>query len=134
MRSALARARRRGVDVRVIMPLVGNHGPVNRSNVLAVNAMLEHGIRVYLYPGMSHIKAAVFDGWACLGSGPNIDPVVIWWLVQDELGNYWEVTCAPCQVVALTLHVAELKEEKCVLMRRAANSADALRHALWDAA
>ncbi|MFT5501609.1 MAG: cardiolipin synthase [Woeseiaceae bacterium] len=64
----LARARRRGVDVRVIMPLVGNHGPVNRSNVLAVNAMLEHGIRVYLYPGMSHIKAAVFDGWACLGS------------------------------------------------------------------
>ena len=64
----LAKARRRGVDVRVIMPLVGNHGPVNRSNVLAVNAMLENGIRVYLYPGMSHIKAAIFDGWACLGS------------------------------------------------------------------
>ena len=30
--------------------------------------MLEHGIRVYVYPGMSHVKAAVFDGWACLGS------------------------------------------------------------------
>jgi phosphatidylserine/phosphatidylglycerophosphate/cardiolipin synthase-like enzyme len=30
--------------------------------------MLEHGIRVYIYPGMSHVKAAVFDGWACLGS------------------------------------------------------------------
>jgi cardiolipin synthase len=64
----LAKARRRGVDVRVIMPLVGDHGPVNRSNVLAANAMLGHGIRVYLYPGMSHVKAAVFDGWACLGS------------------------------------------------------------------
>ena len=64
----LAKARRRGVDVRVIIPLVGNHGPVNRSNVLAANAMLENGIRVYLYPGMSHVKAAVFDGWACLGS------------------------------------------------------------------
>jgi phosphatidylserine/phosphatidylglycerophosphate/cardiolipin synthase-like enzyme len=50
------------------MPLVGDHGPVNRSNVLAANAMLGHGIRVYLYPGMSHVKAAVFDGWACLGS------------------------------------------------------------------
>ena len=25
-------------------------------------------IRVYIYPGMSHIKAAIFDGWACLGS------------------------------------------------------------------
>jgi cardiolipin synthase len=64
----LARARRRGVDVRVILPLVGNHGAMNQSNVLAANAMMEHGIRVFLYPGMSHVKAAVFDGWACLGS------------------------------------------------------------------
>ena len=64
----LAKARRRGVDVRVILPLVGNHGPVNKSNALAANAMLEHGIRVFLYPGMSHVKAAVIDGWACLGS------------------------------------------------------------------
>ena len=30
--------------------------------------MLEHGIRVYLYPGMSHVKAAIFDGWASIGS------------------------------------------------------------------
>ncbi len=64
----LAKARRRGVDVRVILPMVGNHGPINKSNVLAANAMMEHGIRVYVYPGMSHVKAAVFDGWACLGS------------------------------------------------------------------
>jgi cardiolipin synthase len=64
----LAKARRRGVDVRVIMPLVGNHGPINKSNALAANAMLEHGIRVFVYPGMSHVKAAVFDGWVCLGS------------------------------------------------------------------
>ena len=64
----LAKARKRGVDVRVILPLVGNHGPINQSNVLAANAMLEHGVRVFVYPGMSHVKAAVFDGWACLGS------------------------------------------------------------------
>jgi cardiolipin synthase len=64
----LARARRRGVDVRVIMPLVTDRGPITRNNALAANAMLEHGIRVFIYPGMSHIKAAVFDGWACIGS------------------------------------------------------------------
>ena len=64
----LAKARRRGVDVRVILPLVGNHGPINKSNALAANAMMDHGIRVFVYPGMSHVKAAVFDGWACLGS------------------------------------------------------------------
>ncbi|MDH4107533.1 MAG: phosphatidylserine/phosphatidylglycerophosphate/cardiolipin synthase family protein [Gammaproteobacteria bacterium] len=64
----LARARRRGVDVRVIMPLVTDRGPITRNNALAANAMLAHGIRVFVYPGMSHVKAALFDGWACLGS------------------------------------------------------------------
>lgn len=24
--------------------------------------------RIFIYPGMSHVKAAVFDGWACMGS------------------------------------------------------------------
>ena len=64
----LAKARKRGVDVRVILPMVGNHGPINKSNALAANAMMEQGIRVYVYPGMSHIKAAIIDGWVCLGS------------------------------------------------------------------
>ena len=50
----------------------GNHGTLNGSNQLAINTMLEHGIRVYRFPGMSHIKAAVFDGWACVGSA-NFD-------------------------------------------------------------
>ena len=64
----LAKARKRGVDVRVILPLAGNHGPINKSNILAANAMMAHGIRVFVYPGMSHIKAAIFDDWVCLGS------------------------------------------------------------------
>ena len=68
----LAKARRRGVDVRVIIPLKGNHGLMNKSNTIAANAMLANGIRVFIYPGMSHIKAAVYDGWACLGSA-NFD-------------------------------------------------------------
>jgi cardiolipin synthase len=64
----LVKARRRGVDVRVIMPLVTDRGSITRNNILAANVMLQHGIRVYVFPGMSHVKAAVFDGWACLGS------------------------------------------------------------------
>jgi cardiolipin synthase len=64
----LLQARRRGVDVRVILPLVTDRGPITRNNILAANFMFEHGIRVFVYPGMSHVKAAVFDGWACLGS------------------------------------------------------------------
>ena len=68
----LARARRRGVDVRIILPAEGNHETMNRSNKIAINTMLNNGIRVYLYPGMTHIKAAVYDGWACMGSA-NFD-------------------------------------------------------------
>jgi cardiolipin synthase len=68
----LIQARRRGVDVRVILPQKGNWGAMNASNLVTANRMFEHGIRVYHYPGMSHIKAAVFDGWACIGSA-NFD-------------------------------------------------------------
>ncbi len=68
----LVMARRRGVDVRVIIPLETDHGPLTRSNVLAANLMLEQGIRVYIYPGFSHVKASIFDGWACVGSA-NFD-------------------------------------------------------------
>ena len=68
----LAMARRRGVDVRVIIPYASDSGIINRSNVIAINAMLENGIRVFIYPGESHIKGAVYDGWICLGSA-NFD-------------------------------------------------------------
>ncbi len=68
----LAQARRRGVDVRVIIPYVSDSGIIDRSNVMAINTMLDNGIRVYIYPGSSHIKGAVYDGWACLGSA-NFD-------------------------------------------------------------
>ena len=39
------------------------------------NRLLRAGIRVYLYPGMTHVKAVVVDGvWAYLGTG-NLDPL-----------------------------------------------------------
>ena len=68
----LAKARRRGVDVHVIIPFEGNHGPLNASNRVTVNKLLEHGVRVHEYPGMTHIKAAIYDGWASMGSA-NFD-------------------------------------------------------------
>jgi cardiolipin synthase len=68
----LAMARRRGVDVRIIIPYQSDSGIIDRSNVKAINAMLDNGIRVYIYPGESHIKGAIYDGWICLGSA-NFD-------------------------------------------------------------
>jgi cardiolipin synthase len=64
----LIKARRRGVDVRVILPSKNDSGVMQTCNLIMANAMVSHGIRVYAYPGMTHVKAAIYDGWACLGS------------------------------------------------------------------
>jgi cardiolipin synthase A/B len=64
----LIKARRRGVDVRVILPIQGNHKVMNAGNIVSANTMFRNGIRVFL----SHIKAAVYDGWLCTGSA-NFD-------------------------------------------------------------
>ena len=60
------------MDVRVIIPIETDRGVITRNIVLAANTLLEHGVRVYLYPGFTHAKAAVFDGWASVGSA-NLD-------------------------------------------------------------
>lgn len=65
---ALARARNRGVDVRVVLPRVNDLKPGGRSNLVLANYLLEHGVRVYFYPGMIHVKALMADDWACVGS------------------------------------------------------------------
>ena len=70
----LAKARRRGVDVRVIVSAGNDNAAMKMSNESTINTMLENGIRVYSYPGMTHLKAAVYDGWACLGSA-NFDKI-----------------------------------------------------------
>ncbi len=64
----LVRARNRGVDVRVVLPRVNDLKPGGRSNLVLANYLLEHGVRVYFYPGMTHVKALLVDDWACVGS------------------------------------------------------------------
>lgn len=69
----LAQARRRGVDVRVVLTVTSTNGPINASNRVIANRLYRAGVRVYLYPGMTHVKAAAADGhWAYLGTG-NFD-------------------------------------------------------------
>jgi phosphatidylserine/phosphatidylglycerophosphate/cardiolipin synthase-like enzyme len=69
---ALVQARLRGVDVRVVMPSENDFGAGHKSNLVTANYLLRHGVRVYFYPGMSHIKALDVDGWICFGSA-NFD-------------------------------------------------------------
>jgi cardiolipin synthase len=66
--AALVKARLRGVDVRVVLPHVNDFKAGGRSNLIVANYLWQHGVRVYFYPGMTHVKALLVDGWACLGS------------------------------------------------------------------
>jgi cardiolipin synthase len=69
---ALIRARQRGVDVRVVFPARNDSGVMEVNNALVAGDLVRNGIRVYAYPGMTHVKAAIYDGWACVGSA-NFD-------------------------------------------------------------
>src|SRR4029077_19454310 len=65
---ALVKARQRGVDVRVIMPGENDTAAGHKSNLVTSNFLRRNGVRVFFYPGMSHIKALLVDGWVCFGS------------------------------------------------------------------
>ncbi len=65
---ALIDARQRGVDVRVVLPSESDVGIMQASDLVVANKMVRNGIRVFIYPGMTHVKAAIYDGWACVGS------------------------------------------------------------------
>ena len=64
----LVKARERGVDVRVVLPRANDFKAGGRGNLVVANYLLAHGVTVYFYPGMTHVKALLIDGWACLGS------------------------------------------------------------------
>jgi cardiolipin synthase A/B len=71
----LAQARKRGVDVRVVLTFSDCTGALNRANRAITNRLLAAGVRVFVCPGMTHTKAAAVDGcWAYLGTG-NFDPL-----------------------------------------------------------
>jgi phosphatidylserine/phosphatidylglycerophosphate/cardiolipin synthase-like enzyme len=58
--------------VRVVLPARSDIGVMQDNNAMVAGDLVRNGIRVYAYPGMTHVKAAVYDGWACLGSA-NFD-------------------------------------------------------------
>jgi cardiolipin synthase len=66
----LIEARQRGADVRVVLPRASYTHTMTCANRVTVNRLLQAGVRVYLYPGATHVKAAAVDGcWAYLGTG-----------------------------------------------------------------
>ena len=69
---AVEAAARRGVDVRVILPKRGDSGIMDVGNIATAWGLLQAGAKVFRYPGMTHTKVMLCDGWGCFGSA-NLD-------------------------------------------------------------
>jgi cardiolipin synthase len=82
MLSALIRAARRGVDVRIIIPAESNHIVADWLSRGFYGTLLRAGVRLFLFQGaMVHAKTATIDGqWSTIGTA-NIDRLSL-------LGNY----------------------------------------------
>jgi cardiolipin synthase len=67
---ALARAARRGVDVRVLVPAKSEHVTADLLAQRRFERLLRSGVRVFLYEGpILHAKTATIDGeWSMIGS------------------------------------------------------------------
>jgi cardiolipin synthase A/B len=80
--SALVRAARRGVDIRIIIPAESNHIVADWLSRGFYSHLLRNGVRLLLYQGaMVHAKTATIDSqWSTIGTA-NIDRLSL-------LGNY----------------------------------------------
>lgn len=81
----LIEARERGVDVRVILPGVNDISIMHKNNISMANKLLRNGIKVYFYNGMSHVKAAIYDNWALIGSA-NFDKMSLFINKEMSIG------------------------------------------------
>jgi len=70
---ALCRARHRGVDVRALIPMASNVKFARGADRIAANTLLQHKVRVFLYPRMTHNKAMLIDNWAVWGTANKDD-------------------------------------------------------------
>jgi cardiolipin synthase len=64
----LVEAARRGVQVRVIIPGRNDSTMMDKVNLQSARDLIKGGASVYAYPGMTHLKVSICDGWAMFGS------------------------------------------------------------------
>lgn len=70
---ALRTAVYRGVDVRLVLPACNNHPLVRRASCAFYPELLQSGVHIYEYRGMSHAKAMLFDDDGVLIGSANLD-------------------------------------------------------------
>jgi len=86
MLRALRAAKRRGVDVRLLLPgPINDHPAVYHAGRRYYHLLLRHGIRIFEYqPAFLHARAYLCDGWCSVGSS-NMDRWGLRWNLEANL-------------------------------------------------
>jgi cardiolipin synthase len=72
---SLLKAKKRGVNIKILIPLISDHSVVDLASTTYFYQFLEKGIEIYRYPEMIHAKTAVIDSdWSMIGT-LNLDNV-----------------------------------------------------------
>ncbi len=83
IRRSLARAAKRGVDVRLLLPGPHtDHPAVRHAGRRFYHNLLRHGVRIYEYqPSFTHAKLYLSDYWCSIGSS-NVDRWNLMWNLE----------------------------------------------------
>ncbi|HEY1037697.1 MAG TPA: phospholipase D-like domain-containing protein [Candidatus Paceibacterota bacterium] len=85
LQRVLILAKKRGVDVRLLVPKNSNHPIVDIGSHTYFHKMLVKGIKIFQYETMIHAKTATIDGeWAMLGT-MNLDNISLRYNFESSL-------------------------------------------------
>jgi phosphatidylserine/phosphatidylglycerophosphate/cardiolipin synthase-like enzyme len=85
MRRALLRAARRGVDVRLLLPVQSDHPGVTLASQWHYTGLLMAGVQIYQYRSrVLHSKILLCDDWVSMGSS-NYDRFTMRWNLEANL-------------------------------------------------
>ncbi|HKI62507.1 MAG TPA: phosphatidylserine/phosphatidylglycerophosphate/cardiolipin synthase family protein [Mariprofundaceae bacterium] len=95
MLRAMRAAKRRGVDVRLLLPgPINDHPTVYHAGQRYYHYLLRHGIRIFEYqPAFMHAKVYLYDGYYSIGSC-NMDRWGLRWNLEANLESDDSVLCA----------------------------------------
>jgi cardiolipin synthase len=105
---ALILAKKRGVDVRVLVPHGSNHRFVDMAAATYYNRLLEKGIRIYRHPRMVHSKTVTVDRDWCMVGSLNMDNISLRYNFESAVIS----TVALCTDELRTIFMNDLNEAK----------------------
>ncbi len=101
-------AKRRGVDVKILVPKSSNHPVVDLGASTYYKRLMDKGVRIFLYERMIHAKTTVIDDDWCMIGSLNLDNISLRYNFESAVIS----TEALCNDEMCTIFKNDLKQAK----------------------